>query len=215
VSILEEIQKIQHRQARKEQLAEQRSEAYLSRVRQLAETVKHPKPGKPQEDCSAESEMRTLYNSLKKNYLRKDVNKFAFGTEMSRSSKAQWGRVVKAQQESNKDPETYLKAQFAYFDRCFRTYPKIQQLATDQAIERANVFEVELTKGSPVASALEYKTDKATEFKLADRMVTSVMRAQGLSREEVYRKLVLPGHLYISPDYLKNDPVYSKVVKDD
>lgn len=210
MSVLEEINRI--REA-KEKRSERASKRYMQGVKQLAETVKQRKLSNETSDENSlpEVHMRTLYHAAVEKYHQK--HRVQVPAAMNNRSKALWKRVVSVQSRSSVSPEQFIKAQFAYFDKHFGCAPKVYQLTTEAAIERADNFGD--TKTSAVSGGVEYKLDKAEKFRLADKTLLKVQRAQGLSREEVYRNLVIPGHLFISPEFLKIDPTYSKVLKEE
>lgn len=202
-------EKIREMQERSEKRSEQASARYLKGVRALAEGVKQRKLlGEDSENLLPEVHMRATYFFILDNYYRKST--VHVPSEMTNKSKAMWRRVVSTQGRSTKEPEEFLTAQFAYFDKQFGCVPKLYQLTTEAAIERADTFKN--GKSLPVSGGIEYKLDKADKFRLAEKTLLDVQRAQGLSREEVYRELVIPGHLFIDPDFLKIDPVY-KLIK--
>ena len=209
MSVLEEIRRLNEA---KEKRSERGRELYARGVRQLAESVKQKKLSgeKSDENRLPEVQMRTLYFSAVEKYYQ--TRKVTIPAAMNNRSKALWKRVVTVQARSRVSPEQFMKAQFAYFDKHFGCAPKIFQLTTEAAIERADNFGN--TKTSAVSGGVEYKLNKADNFRVAEQTLLKVQRAQGLSREEVYRNLVIPGHLFIAPEFLKIDPVYSKVVKD-
>lgn len=209
MSILEEIRKLNEI---KERRSERGSELYLNRVRNRAEVVKQRKllGEQSEENRIPEVQMRALFMGMSEKYHQK--RKIDLPADMTKRGVALWKRVVSVQKRSEKSPEQFLKAQFAYFDKHFGCAPKLYQLTTEAAIERANGFGN--TKTSTVSGGVEYKLGKAEQYRAAESTLLRVQRAQGLSREEVYRNLVIPGHLFISPDFLKIDPTYSKVVKD-
>lgn len=209
MTIREEIRRI--REA-KEARSERGREMYIKSVQQRAEDVKQRKlSGETSgENRLPEVQMRTLYFSFVEKYHQK--RRVPIPAAMNNRSKAVWKRVVTVQARSKVSPEQFIKAQFAYFDKHFGCAPKIFQLTTEAAIERADNFGN--TKATAVSGGVAYKLDKVEHFRVAEQTLLKVQRAQGLSREEVYRNLVIPGHLFIAPDFLKIDPVYSKVAKE-
>ena len=206
MSILDELRRIQES---KEKRSQQASDLYLKKTQERAEVVREKlRSGKDIGDnYLPEVRMRQLFNSMVESYF--GSNNFHMPSTMDSRSKALWRRVVSTQQRSNKGPEQFLRAQFAYFDKTFGCAPKLHQLTTEAAIERANNFGG--SKKDVVSGGIEYKLDKADQFRIAEKTLLQVQRAQGMTREEVYRNLVIPGHLLISPEFLKVDPVFKKV----
>lgn len=148
--------------------------------------------------------LRELYNRELESYSRKRV---FVAPEMNARALALWTRVVKAWEESGVDADTFVKTQFTYFHNVFRTAPTVVQLTTDAAVLRANSVKVQpvMTNNIPAQIAT------GDLFIRCEKQMSEVMRAQRMTREEVYRKLVR-NHLVMFPAvYLNADPVWRSV----
>jgi len=132
--------------------------------------------------------------------------------ETPRRGLSLWRRVVRSCGAAGVDPEPYMRAQFAYFHKCFGRIPKISQLATDKAQVRAIEYIATNKVQRRVVGAIEHKTDLADVMRNAEKLMQTICRAQGMTREEVYRNLVLPGLIGFPKQYLAADPVYRGVV---
>lgn len=121
-----------------------------------------------------------------------------------------WTRIVRAWKASGVSMQDYVKAQFAWFHEKFRKAPEPVQLATDEAVLRAAT--VAPKKVGSVAK--EEILDVGALFSRCDKQIRDVMRAQKMTREEVYRKLVKPGILLIPEKFLRQDPVWKALEND-
>jgi len=124
-----------------------------------------------------------------------------------------WRRVVISCAEAGVDQEAYMRAQFDYFHKCFGRPPKIYQLATDKAQERAIAYVAanKVTK-RVVGNDIRHKADVASVMRSAEKQMLTICRAQDMTREEVYRNLVIPGFITFPKVYLDADPIYKKVI---
>lgn len=147
--------------------------------------------------------MRDVYNREMENYSRKRV----FVAEMNPRSVALWGRVIKAWKKTGVDMETFVKAQFTYFHNVFRTAPTIVQLTTDGAVVRAASVRPEQVMTNNIPADINL----GELFKSCERQMSEIMRAQKLTREEVYRKLVVTRLVGFPASYLNADPVWKSV----
>ena len=160
-----------------------------------------PHAGKPHyEECL----LRDTYNREMERYTRKPV---FVSTEMNTRAIALWGRVVKAWKTSGVDMETFVTAQFTYFHNTFRTAPTIVQLTTDGAVVRAASVKPERVVTNDIAA----NVSTSELFKCCEKQMSEVMRAQSLTREEVYRKLVVNRLVSFPVQYLNADPLWRKV----
>lgn len=155
-----------------------------------------------------EERMRELYYSSLRIY-KQDKN-ITYAMALKGRSLSLWQRVVAKQKESGVDPEDFMKAQFEWTNRNFGTWPRISQLATDNAVIRAQNFKG--LSGNVVASSIEVKSDLATTFATANKYLLQICRKQKMTREEVYRNLVLPGIITLPKEFLAADPAYQKVL---
>jgi hypothetical protein len=121
-----------------------------------------------------------------------------------------WGRVQTCCKQAEVSPERYMKAQFNYFHTAFGTAPKLSQLATEAAVERASAFEGK-TEGKVVASAQDAKVNLGAVFSRCEQQVRDICRAQKVTREEYYQRFVLTNLISMPIEFLKADPVYRRV----
>lgn len=173
-------------------------------ARQQAETIKKTGP----QANALEEHLRSLYYSALRTY--KQDSGLTYATALTGRSLSLWQRVRKMQESSGVSPEDYIKAQFAWFKEHFGTWPKISHLATENAVKRAQEFEG--LQGNVVASAIEHKTDLADTFRTAEKYIRTICKQQKLTKEELYRQLVIPGIITLPKEYLKRDPVFQKVL---
>jgi hypothetical protein len=150
--------------------------------------------------------LRDIYNRELENYTRQRV----FTPEMNARALSLWGRVVKAWKASGVDMDTFVKAQFTYFHNVFRTHPTPVQLTTDGAVVRA----ASVAPEKVMTNNIPANVDLGELFKRCEKQMTEIMRAQKLTREEVYRKLVLTRMVAFPAQYLNADPVWRKVRDD-
>lgn len=155
----------------------------------------------------AEAHMAGLYYKMRDHYFRSYGVKFP--TTFNNKSIALWHRVVDACKTADVTPEDYMRAQFEWFHRVFGRPPKVYQLATDAAILR--VPQATKTSGNVVGNDIQHKIGTAEMFKQCDRQLAAVCRAQCMTREEVYSKLVFTGLIPFPKAFLDADPVYKKV----
>jgi len=126
----------------------------------------------------------------------------------SKKGQALWKRVPVSCDATGVDPESYMRAQFAFFHKAYGRVPRVYQLATDKARERAISF-----SGSKVKIMTDKKVSRNLPviMRQAEKLMQDICRAQGLTREEVYRNLVVPGLMAFPREYLEADPVYKRV----
>lgn len=120
---------------------------------------------------------------------------------------ALWKRVVKAIDKSEVPLDKYMAAQFAYFDETFGTTPKIYQLATEAAIERAREY-----VGTTKKRVERYSKSASTAdvMREADKQVRAMMKAQKVDRVTFYKRFVLTGVVQLPKQFLDRDPAYRK-----
>lgn len=149
--------------------------------------------------------LKSLYYNMLMDYTG---GGYLFETEPNAHSKALWKRVEAARQDSGVEPQTFMKAQFKWFDKNFGTHPRLMQLTTDDAVKRAIEFAGDADKkvvGAPKAPVKRTEMLKETE-----KLIQSVMRAQKCNRLEFYKRFVLTGVYPIPEAFLKLDPVYKQ-----
>lgn len=152
-------------------------------------------------------QMCELYHTMVSDYTQKP--NYTDFSKISRQAIAYWARVYEASKKAKLTPRQYLQAQFAWFHEAFRKVPDVRQLATEEALKRAEEF-----SGSTrriVASSIETKVPMSAVFKRCDKQVRDMCRAQKLTREEFYREFVVTGIIPLPLSFLTADPVYRSV----
>lgn len=66
---------------------------------------------------------------------------------------------------------------------------------------------------APAASSLYVPIPKSELFVLAEQQIQRIMRRQKMTREEVYRTLVIPGDVYLPAQFMKQDPAYQRALR--
>jgi len=127
-----------------------------------------------------------------------------------------WHRVASICLDINVPSDVFLKAQFLYFRKNFGRIPEFSQLVTASAAARAVEYYKKLnnTKPQDYVSSGHAHTDMELSDKLksADKRMRGICRAQGMTRYEVYKNLVVPGFLILPQEYVSADPEYKKAV---
>lgn len=149
--------------------------------------------------------LKSLYYHMLMDYTG---NWFLFEKEPNAHSIAMWRRVEAARQDSGVDAQTFLKAQFDYFDEHFKTHPKLMQLTTEAAIERAIDFTG--NKDKRVIGTRKVGLKRTDVFKETEKQIQTVMREHKCSRVEFYQKFVLTGLLIIPKEFIQLDPAYKQ-----
>lgn len=186
-------------------------EHFEQRVASRADYVKdiisgdNPNAGVPVEVVA----LRDLYGKMLESYTRE--KSFA-AARMNAKSVALWTRAEKARERSGASQERFLKAQFDWFHKTFGRAPEPLQLTTDAAVERALSFGGR-TEGRVVSNNIKHKTSMADVFRQNEKLLQQMMAAQGCTREEFYRKFVITGIYSFSPEFLKADPAYRRVLE--
>lgn len=130
----------------------------------------------------------------------------------SKRSTALWHRVLTFQERSLASPEEFIQAQVDYFHNVFGRYPELKDLQTDAAVMRADLFlESKKSTRKIVANAVKFSSKEADLFKLCEKQMMEICSAQDMTREEVYRNLVLTGLVSFPKNYLNADPAWKIV----
>lgn len=153
-----------------------------------------------------EYQLRDIYMRTLEAYERKPVYSY-YGQPFTPQGLSLWKRVRKAVEDSGVDGETYIKAQFTFYHNSFKMAPKPHVLTTDAAVLRASTVKPEKVMTNNIPA----EANTADLFKRCERLMTETMRTQGLTREEVYRKLVLTRLIAFPAIYLNADPVWRKI----
>ena len=185
------------------------SEHFEKRVQNHADYVRgmisgnNPNAGVPVEVVN----IRNMYIKMRETYFQKKEHA---PTKMTKQGVVLWTRVEAARRRSGASQERFLVAQFTWFQKAFGRPPEPLQLTTDTAVERALAYTGEGHRA--VSKGLEHKSSKADTFRQNEKLLQQMMAAQGCTREQFYRDFVITGIYSFSPEFLKADPVYRRVV---
>lgn len=133
-------------------------------------------------------------------------------SKMNKRAIAYWHRVYLFCKENNVDPSAHIKAQFFYFNKTFGTSPKLEQLMTPKSLERTKDCKTEQKRVVPFAR--EGTFDLGALYGRCDKQVRDMCRAQGMTRLEFYKEVVLTGAVQLPLDFLSSDPVYQKATEE-
>ena len=187
------------------------SEAHETAVNNKATRVKRLLVGEVGTEIDVRTmsaqDMCAMYHDMLSDY--RQQSNFVDYAKINKSAIAFWSRVVDICQKQGFTPKAYLQAQFSYFHTTFGTAPLLPQLITEKATERAKA-EVKI-KGRVVASAVASDFSLSDMFRECDKQVRNICRAQNMTREEFYQKLVVTGEYPLPVAFLNVDPVYQKV----
>ncbi len=151
-----------------------------------------------------------VYHRLLDEYKR--AKTIVIPTQQTPKQAAFWKRVVAAADEVGLSVEDYLRAQVQYFHNAFRKPPELKHLLTENAKLRAR--EVKVSDRKIIGNNIVDKQDISQLFVATNKYLLDIQRAQGLTREEVYRQLVKPGHLHIPASFLQADPLWKKIANE-
>lgn len=158
-------------------------------------------------DCLDEYLLRDIYMRVLEEYTRKPNHAY-HGQAFSPRGLALWKRVAKAWRDSNVEKDTFIRAQFTWFHDKFRRQPEPVQLTTDEAVLRAASVAPQQVRTNNV----EANISVGDLFKRCEKQMNDLMRAQKMTREEVYQKLVRPGLAMFPEKFLNADPTWRKVI---
>lgn len=178
-------------------------------VHNHASHVKAVLTGKaPSQDVPLEvRQLKDLYYEMYQDYTGKNHTKAPL--EMSNRSIALWMRVEQARQQASCDAKKYMRAQFYWFDKHFGTYPRIEQLATEAAIERAVEFTGNAAKRVVGTKAADIPLPEL--FKRSEQLVQEIMQAQNCTRTEFYERFVKTGLFTLPQAFLEADPAWREL----
>lgn len=182
------------------------AEHHQREVHNHAEHVKAVLTGRaPSQEVPVEVRLlKDLYYEMCKDYTG-DVHTKA-PLEMSARSVALWTRVEAARKQAGCEAKKFMRAQFHWFDKAFGTYPSIEQLATDGAVDRALEYTGSVDRR--VVGTKKAEVSLADVFKRSEMLVQDVMRAQNCTREQFYERFVMTGLFSLPKAFLDADPVY-------
>lgn len=153
--------------------------------------------------------LRRHYYNMYEQYYNKRT--FSYEDPTDEKSKKLWARVAKRCEESGANELEFMKAQFDYFHATFKKAPTFAQLTTEAAVGRAKAFIGKGTDKRIVSGATEVNVGLAAILRRSEQMMQELMKAQDMTREEVYENLVLTGVYSFPEEYLKADPTYKRV----
>lgn len=185
------------------------SEAVERHTHEQAVRTKELLTGQLSTELSPDVLLRDAYFKQHASYTGK--TSYAMKSEQTKKSKALWERVAAKWQQSGVSPDDYIKAQFMWFDKNFGKAPTVVQLATDAALDRAR--EMPKTVVHRVVGVQEVKVDFAQLMRDTEKQMQTLMRANNLTREQVYTNLVLTGIYSFPKEFLNADPIYKKLTE--
>jgi len=203
MSVLEAIKKQQLRSIHRSMVS---SELQENVTRLNAEHAKSVLSGEA--DDVDETKMAGIYTRLRTQY----DGKLHASKPLSKRAKSFWLRVIERQKQAGVSPEKFMTAQFDWFHRNFGKVPEVFQLTTEAAVTRAKEYAGSENK-KIAATSREEKVNFAELMKQSDKMMRDICAAQGMTRLEVYTKLVIPGHFMFPKQYLDSDPVYKQALE--
>lgn len=134
-------------------------------------------------------------------------NAQAHQTDFTPKGLALWKRVAAAINTANTDAESFVRSQFAWFHQAFKKPPEVIQLTTDAAVCRAAATAPKRVTTDNIPA----NVPMGDLFRRCEKHMADLMRAQSMSREEVYTKLV-KNHLAMFPQsFLDVDPVWKAI----
>jgi len=205
-NIIEHLKKKKLTSVKRSIASSDANEQYLHAKAQIVKNKLNKAIQEPAEDVLI-TLLANYYYVSKANYTSSNVHT---RVDMSARRKAFWVRVASCCKKSGVTPEVFIKAQFAFFHKAFGTIPKLPNLATEAAVDRARAFvgNTLLIKGSTKQANL----DLSALFSRTDLQIRSICKAQGMSRLDFYKNLVITGELCLPKEYLSADPVYKKAL---
>jgi hypothetical protein len=183
------------------------AEAHAKNAIALGEVAKRTRSSKP--EVIEEVHLTEMYYSMVARYSGK--RNFTNYTP-SKKRDAIWKRIIARVHEAGVGAETFLKAQFVFFDAAFGCPPSLPSLTTEKAVKRAQEFTGKA--GNVVASALNYKSEKAAVLQGTDTLVRSICKVNNITKEQFYKQFILTGELTLPKVYLDACPVYRKVTNE-
>ena len=160
-------------------------------------------------DILEEYLMRDTYARVLEEYTRKPQPGY-HGQEFTPRGLTLWKRVVTAWKTTGVDREAFIRAQFTWFHDKFRTPPTPVQLTTNEAVLRA----ASVVPQNVRTNNIEANVSVGDLFKRCEKQMADLMRAQKLSREQVYRNLVIPGLAMFPEKFLNADPTWRNIKKE-
>lgn len=131
-----------------------------------------------------------------------------------------WKRAVKFAADLAIDYDTYVRAQFWYFDKIFNRYPKVFELASFRtktpAKERVLLFLAEnsfaISTKTVVGPVRKAETvPKSVRWRYSDTQLRSFMKNYSITEEEVFRRFAIgkDAYLYFDKSWLEQNDAYN------
>jgi hypothetical protein len=130
-------------------------------------------------------------------------------------------RVIQNAESLSISFDTYMKAQFFYFDKWFSRPPKVQEIASytskNNALERAKAFLSESEFGldrAVVGKVIpQPKVSQNKRFELSIRALQSIMKNYSASEEEVLARFAkgATAFSYFDKEWLYQNPTYQRL----
>jgi hypothetical protein len=98
-----------------------------------------------------------------------------------------------------------------------KSQPLSHQTSSSTDLTSTTRLQTEAMLPVPVAQAASSRyvpIPKNELFLLAEQQIQRIMRRQKMTREDVYKTLVIPGDVYLPPAFLKQDPAYARALSD-
>lgn len=187
-------------------------EAKTKRSAQATKAMLKNGPSNVEAIFEPEYTLRTLYYRMLEEYYGK--KNFAIVDVMDNRSLSLWSRVRTKCEASGVTPEQFVRAQFIWFHKSFGKAPTIVQLTTETAVQRAKDNAPVDSSKKVIGNDIRATIDLSSLLRNAESQMQDLMRAQNCSREDVYRNVVLPGLFSFPKEFLKADPVYTKVLNE-
>ncbi len=195
--------------AKKAHLRLVHSEANEKRVAKVARTattfvgVENAEPGYVEEYC-----LMQTFHQLNKEY----TGEFQPPGKLSATGKRFWRKVLNNQKKANTDGITFLRAQFAWFDKVHGCAPEPAQLLTENAVIRAMDFALTKYEHRIVSNGRVMPVEVAELFKACEKQIMQLRKAHQMTRLDVYRYMVIPGLVHLPESFLSLDPAYQEAL---
>jgi len=203
MSIVEAVKAKRLATVKKQIVGAENFENSIKKQAVLAEIVLH---GEDDDLAEARKAQRIYYEYLNKYTHKKHIPPSSLDTPRAVTF---WKSVAATIAQSQVQTEEFMSAQFSWFDKNFGTSPQLKNLRTEAAIIRAQ----EAANIAPKKVVAKYTAavgNFADTMRMADQMLRNICKAQKMTRQEAYCKLVIPGLLSLPESFLKADPEYAK-----
>ena len=115
--------------------------------------------------------------------------------------------------------ELYIRAQFDFFDRAFARAPKVHQLGSQKAVQRAREYVALRDAGKVPDRDVRGRVRRAprvsenARFKHCEKQLQILMQNYGASEEEILRNFATAENakLYFDREWLRQNPTYQRL----